>query len=309
MNMEKILHERIIGQNEAVNAISRAIRRGRLGLKNPKRPTGSFLFLGPTGVGKTELTRTLTKVLFGDENAMIRIDMSEYMEKYDVAKLIGAPPGYVGHDEGGQLTEKVRRKPYSVVLFDEIEKAHPDIFNVLLQILDDGRVTDSQGRLVDFKNTVIVMTSNVGARNIISPKKLGFMTQEDVKKSYDDMKKNVMGEVRELFRPEFLNRIDEIIVFHPIDQDGAQKIAKIMLDEVKTRVKESLETEIDFSDELVKYIAEKGFDQNYGARPLRRTVQTEIEDILAEKILDGEIDKSKRIFVDYRDKKVIFSND
>ncbi|MBQ9492047.1 MAG: ATP-dependent Clp protease ATP-binding subunit [Firmicutes bacterium] len=309
MNMEKILHERIIGQNEAVNAISRAIRRGRLGLKNPKRPTGSFLFLGPTGVGKTELTRTLTKVLFGDENAMIRIDMSEYMEKYDVAKLIGAPPGYVGHDEGGQLTEKVRRKPYSVVLFDEIEKAHPDIFNVLLQILDDGRVTDSQGRLVDFKNTVIVMTSNVGARNIISPKKLGFMTQEDVKKSYDDMKKNVMGEVRELFRPEFLNRIDEIIVFHPIDQDGAQKIAKIMLDEVKTRVKESLETEIDFSDELVKYIAEKGFDQNYGARPLRRTVQTEIEDILAEKILDGEIDKSKRIFVDYREKKVIFSND
>ncbi len=309
MNMEKILHERIIGQNEAVNAISRAIRRGRLGLKNPKRPTGSFLFLGPTGVGKTELTRTLTKVLFGDENAMIRIDMSEYMEKYDVAKLIGAPPGYVGHDEGGQLTEKVRRKPYSVVLFDEIEKAHPDIFNVLLQILDDGRVTDSQGRLVDFKNTVIVMTSNVGARNIISPKKLGFMTQEDVKKSYDDMKKNVMGEVRELFRPEFLNRIDEIIVFHPIDQDGAQKIAKIMLDEVKTRVKESLETEIDFSDELVKYIAEKGFDQNYGARPLRRTVQTEIEDILAEKILDGEIDKSKKIFVDYREKKVIFSND
>ena len=309
MNMEKILHERIIGQNEAVNAISRAIRRGRLGLKNPKRPTGSFLFLGPTGVGKTELTRTLTKVLFGDENAMIRIDMSEYMEKYDVAKLIGAPPGYVGHDEGGQLTEKVRRKPYSVVLFDEIEKAHPDIFNVLLQILDDGRVTDSQGRLVDFKNTVIVMTSNVGARNIVSPKKLGFMTQEDVKKSYDDMKKNVMGEVRELFRPEFLNRIDEIIVFHPIDQDGAQKIAKIMLDELKTRVKESLETEIDFSDELVKYIAEKGFDQNYGARPLRRTVQTEIEDILAEKILDGEIDKSKRIFVDYRDKKVIFSND
>ena len=309
MNMEKILHERIIGQNEAVNAISRAIRRGRLGLKNPKRPTGSFLFLGPTGVGKTELTRTLTKVLFGDENAMIRIDMSEYMEKYDVAKLIGAPPGYVGHDEGGQLTEKVRRKPYSVVLFDEIEKAHPDIFNVLLQILDDGRVTDSQGRLVDFKNTVIVMTSNVGARNIISPKKLGFMTQEDVKKSYDDMKKNVMGEVRELFRPEFLNRIDEIIVFHPIDQDGAQKIAKIMLDEVKSRVKESLETEIDFSEELVKYIAEKGFDQNYGARPLRRTVQTEIEDILAEKILDGEIDKSKKIFVDYRDKKVIFSND
>ena len=309
MNMEKILHERIIGQNEAVNAISRAIRRGRLGLKNPKRPTGSFLFLGPTGVGKTELTRTLTKVLFGDENAMIRIDMSEYMEKYDVAKLIGAPPGYVGHDEGGQLTEKVRRKPYSVVLFDEIEKAHPDIFNVLLQILDDGRVTDSQGRLVDFKNTVIVMTSNVGARNIVSPKKLGFMTQEDVKKSYDDMKKNVMGEVRELFRPEFLNRIDEIIVFHPIDQDGAQKIAKIMLDEVKSRVKESLETEIDFSEELVKYIAEKGFDQNYGARPLRRTVQTEIEDILAEKILDGEIDKSKKIFVDYRDKKVIFSND
>ena len=309
MNMEKILHERIIGQNEAVNAISRAIRRGRLGLKNPKRPTGSFLFLGPTGVGKTELTRTLTKVLFGDENAMIRIDMSEYMEKYDVAKLIGAPPGYVGHDEGGQLTEKVRRKPYSVVLFDEIEKAHPDMFNVLLQILDDGRVTDSQGRLVDFKNTVIVMTSNVGARNIVSPKKLGFMTQEDVKKSYDDMKKNVMGEVRELFRPEFLNRIDEIIVFHPIDQDGAQKIAKIMLDEVKSRVKESLETEINFSDELVQYIAEKGFDQNYGARPLRRTVQTEIEDILAEKILDGEIDKAKKIFVDYKDEKVVFGND
>lgn len=309
MNMEKILHERIIGQNEAVSAISKAIRRGRLGLKNPKRPTGSFLFLGPTGVGKTELTRTLTKVLFGDENAMIRIDMSEYMEKYDVAKLIGAPPGYVGHDEGGQLTEKVRRKPYSVVLFDEIEKAHPDIFNVLLQILDDGRVTDAQGRLVDFKNTVIVMTSNVGARSIISPKKLGFMTQDDVKKSYEDMKKNVMGEVRELFRPEFLNRIDEIIVFHPIDADGAEKIAKIMLDEVKERVKENLETEIDFSDELVKYIADKGFDQNYGARPLRRTVQTKIEDVLAEKILDKEIDKTKKIFVDYQDGKVIFNND
>lgn len=308
MNIEKILHERVIGQNEAVSAVSKAIRRGRVGLKNPKRPIGSFLFLGPTGVGKTELTRALTEALFGDENAMIRIDMSEYMEKHNVAKLIGAPPGYVGYDEGGQLTEKVRRKPYSVVLFDEIEKAHPDIFNILLQILDDGRVTDSQGRMVDFKNTVIIMTSNAGARNIISNKKLGFMTHEDVKKTYEDMKKNVMSEVKELFRPEFLNRIDEIIVFHPLEFEDAKEITKIMLDEVKKRVRENMELEIEFTDELIGYIAEAGFDQNYGARPLRRTIQTKIEDPIAEKILENQIDKNKKILVDYKDEEIVFSN-
>lgn len=308
MNIEKILHERVVGQNEAVSAVSKAIRRGRVGLKNPKRPIGSFLFLGPTGVGKTELTRALTEALFGDENAMIRIDMSEYMEKHNVAKLIGAPPGYVGYDEGGQLTEKVRRKPYSVVLFDEIEKAHPDIFNILLQILDDGRVTDSQGRMVDFKNTVIIMTSNAGARNIISNKKLGFMTHEDVKKTYEDMKKNVMSEVKELFRPEFLNRIDEIIVFHPLEFEDAKEITKIMLDEVKKRVRENMELEIEFTDELIGYIAEAGFDQNYGARPLRRTIQTKIEDPIAEKILENQIDKNKKILVDYKDEEIVFSN-
>ncbi len=308
MNIEKILHERVVGQNEAVSAVSKAIRRGRVGLKNPKRPIGSFLFLGPTGVGKTELTRALTEALFGDENAMIRIDMSEYMEKHNVAKLIGAPPGYVGYDEGGQLTEKVRRKPYSVVLFDEIEKAHPDIFNILLQILDDGRVTDSQGRMVDFKNTVIIMTSNAGARNIISNKKLGFMTHEDVKKSYEDMKKNVMSEVKELFRPEFLNRIDEIIVFHPLEFEDAKEITKIMLNEVKKRVKDNMELELEFTDELIGYIAEAGFDQNYGARPLRRTIQTKIEDPIAEKILENQIDKNKKILVDYKDEEIVFSN-
>lgn len=308
MNIEKILHERVIGQNEAVNAIGKAIRRGRVGLKNPKRPIGSFLFLGPTGVGKTELTRTLSEVLFGDENSMIRVDMSEYMEKHNVAKLIGAPPGYVGYDEGGQLTEKVRRKPYAVILFDEIEKAHPDIFNVLLQILDDGRVTDSQGRTVDFKNTVIIMTSNVGARSIISPKKLGFMTHEDAQKSYEDMKKNVIGEVKELFRPEFLNRIDEIIVFHPIELEDAKKITTIMLNEVKKRVKENMEIEIEFTDDLLAHIAQEGFDQNYGARPLRRTIQTQIENPLAEKILEKEINIENKVSVDYKDGKVVFSN-
>ncbi len=308
MNIENILHKRVIGQNEAVSAISKAIRRGRVGLKNPKRPIGSFLFLGPTGVGKTELTRALSEVLFGDENAMIRIDMSEYMEKHNVAKLIGAPPGYVGYDEGGQLTEKVRRKPYSVVLFDEIEKAHPDIFNILLQILDDGRVTDSQGRIIDFKNTVIIMTSNVGAHSIVSTKKLGFMTNADSQKSFEDMKKNVLSEVRELFRPEFLNRIDEIIVFHPIELEDAKKITRLMLNEVQERVKDNMEINFEFTDALVEYIAQTGFDQNYGARPLRRTIQTKIEDSFAEKLLENKIDKSKKVIIDYENDEITFKN-
>lgn len=308
MNIENTLHERVIGQNEAVNAVGKAIRRGRVGLKNPKRPIGSFLFLGPTGVGKTELTRALSQVLFGDEAAMIRIDMSEYMEKHNVAKLIGAPPGYVGYDEGGQLTEKVRRKPYSVVLFDEIEKAHPDIFNILLQILDDGRVTDSQGRLIDFKNTVIIMTSNVGARSIISPKKLGFNTQEDAKRTFEDMKRSVMDEVRELFKPEFLNRIDEIIVFHPLELEDAKKIANLMLKEVRERVKENMDIDLEFTDAIVEYIAQTGFDQNYGARPLRRTIQTKIEDPFAEKILENDFAGSKKIIVDYENGAVIFKS-
>lgn len=287
--LEQTLHKRVIGQEEAVSAVARAVKRGRVGLKDPKRPIGSFLFLGPTGVGKTELSKALAEALFGDENAMIRVDMSEYMEKHSVSKMIGSPPGYVGHDDGGQLSEKVRRNPYSVVLFDEIEKAHPDVFNILLQVLDDGHITDSQGRKVDFRNTVIIMTSNAGAKAIVDPKKLGFVTKEDAAGDYKKMKSNVMDEVKLLFRPEFLNRIDEIIVFHSLTIDHMKKIVGLMCKELIRRVKTQLNITLTIRDSAKKYIVEKGNDQKYGARPLRRAMQTELEDKLAEAILDGEI--------------------
>ena len=306
-NMEVLLHERVIGQKEAVTAISKAIRRGRVGLKDPKRPIGSFMFLGPTGVGKTELTKTVAAALFGDESAMIRIDMSEYMEKHTVSKLIGSPPGYVGYDEGGQLTEKVRRKPYSVILFDEVEKAHPDVFNVLLQILDDGHITDSRGRRIDFKNTVIVMTSNIGARNIIEPKRLGFISIEDREKSYNDMKKNVMDEVKRLFRPEFINRIDEIIVFHALTQEHIEEIATIMVASLAKRITTHTGIDISLSEEATKWLATKGYDKAYGARPLRRTIQSEIEDHMSEQILEGEIQEGDRVYIDMHDDKLTFA--
>ena len=307
MNMEEILHQRLIGQDEGVSAVSKAIRRGRVGLKNPKRPTGSFLFLGPTGVGKTELCRALAEVLFGREDALIRVDMSEYMEKHSASKIIGSPPGYVGYDEGGQLSEKIRRKPYSVVLFDEIEKAHPDVFNILLQILDDGHITDSQGRKVDFKNTVIIMTSNVGARNIVEPKRLGFMTSADEKRSYEDMKRGVMDEVKKLFRPEFINRIDDIIVFHQLTKENVREIAKLMMAETIGRVKQAMSVEITFTDEALDKLVDEGFDTVYGARPLRRVIQQRIEDALAEMILEGKIKNGQSVCVGVKDGVIEFS--
>ena len=294
-NLEKELHKRVIGQNEAVEAVSKAIRRGRVGLKDPKRPIGSFLFLGPTGVGKTELSKALAEVLFGDENAMIRLDMSEFMEPHSVSKLIGAPPGYVGFDDGGQLTEKIRRKPYSVVLFDEIEKAHPDVMNMLLQILEDGRLTDSQGRTVNFKNTVIIMTSNLGARLITDRKQLGFANQdgkEDSKKEYEEIKKKVMAELKKELRPEFINRIDEIIVFHKLNDTDINQIIDIMLKEVVNRLKEQ-KYDIEFEPDVKEMVAKEGIDKNFGARPLRRTIQNLVEDKLAEDILDGKLVKGK----------------
>ena len=303
-NMEDILHKRVIGQEEAVKAVAKAIRRGRVGLKNPKRPIGSFLFLGPTGVGKTELSKTLSEVLFGDEDSMIRIDMSEFMEKHSVSKLIGSPPGYVGYDDGGQISEKIRRKPYSVILFDEIEKAHPDVFNILLQVLDDGHITDSQGRKIDFKNTVIIMTSNVGARSITENKKLGFTTSDDEVRKYEDMKKNVMEQVRKTFKPEFLNRIDDIIVFHTLNKDEVKEISKIMLDELTKRIKDNLNINISFTDKVMDKIADIGYDSNYGARPLRRAIQTNIEDIFAEKYLDESFESGDNISIDYTDEFV-----
>ena len=294
-NLEQELHTRVIGQNEAVEAVSKAIRRGRVGLKDPKRPIGSFLFLGPTGVGKTELSKALAEVLFGDENAMIRLDMSEFMEPHSVSKLIGAPPGYVGFDDGGQLTEKIRRKPYSVVLFDEIEKAHPDVMNMLLQILEDGRLTDSQGRTVNFKNTVIIMTSNLGARLITDRKQLGFANQdgkEDSKKEYEEIKKEVMAELKKELRPEFINRIDEIIVFHKLNDTDINQIIDIMLKEVVNRLKEQ-KYDIEFEPDVKEMVAKEGIDKNFGARPLRRTIQNLVEDKLAEDILDGKLVKGK----------------
>ncbi|MDD6644651.1 MAG: ATP-dependent Clp protease ATP-binding subunit [Oscillospiraceae bacterium] len=307
LNMEEILHKRVIGQDEAVKAISKAIRRGRVGLKDPKRPVGSFIFLGPTGVGKTELCKSLAEVMFGDENAMLRLDMSEYMEKHTVSKLIGSPPGYVGYEEGGYLTDKVRRKPYSVVLFDEIEKAHPDVFNILLQILEDGRLTDSQGRTVDFKNTVIIMTSNVGARLITDKQNnsLGFSTEEEKEKSFEKIKDDVMGELKKMFRPEFLNRVDDIIVFNKLTQEDIEKIAYNMLDNLRNRLL-GLDIEISFTDEAVKAIAKEGYDEDYGARPLRRAIRSKIEDVLSEEILEGKISKDKAITCDYKDNSFTF---
>ena len=287
--LEKTLHKRVIGQDEAVTAVAKAVRRGRVGLKDPNRPIGSFLFLGPTGVGKTELSKALAEALFGDENAMIRVDMSEYMEKHSVSKMIGSPPGYVGHDDGGQLSEQVRRHPYSVVLFDEIEKAHPDVFNILLQVLDDGHITDSQGRKVDFRNTVIIMTSNAGAQAIIDPKRLGFVTKEDKGADYKRMKSNVMNEIKLVFRPEFLNRIDEIIVFHSLGSDEMKKITGLMCKEITKRAKEQLNITLTIRDSVKKHIVETGTNQKYGARPLRRAIQNQLEDALADAIRSGEI--------------------
>lgn len=299
--MEDVLHLRVVGQDEAVKAVSKAIRRGRVGLKDPKRPVGSFIFLGPTGVGKTELSKALAEALFGDENSIIRIDMSEYMEKHTVARLIGAPPGYVGFEEGGQLTEKVRRKPYSVVLFDEIEKAHPDVFNILLQILEDGRLTDSQGRTVDFRNSVIIMTSNVGARLITEPKRMGFSVGGDEKaRNYQDMKNNVMGELKKTFRPEFLNRVDEVIVFHPLEEEHLRDIVGIMLGGLINRLKQNGIT-LELTEEVKSFLAKKGYDQVYGARPLRRSIQSMIEDRLAEEMLEGKVTSGDEVVIDVKD--------
>ena len=297
-NLESILHNRVVGQEEAVTAVSKAIRRGRVGLKDPKRPIGSFLFLGPTGVGKTELSKALAEAMFGTESALIRVDMSEYMEKHSVSKMIGSPPGYVGYDEGGQLSEKVRRNPYSVILFDEVEKAHPDVFNILLQVLDDGHITDAQGRKIDFKNTVLIMTSNAGAENIISPKRLGFASANDEKENYKFMKDRVMEEVKRLFKPEFLNRIDDIIVFHPLNKDHMKEIAGIMLSTIGKRTRAQLQMELEVTDQAKEYLIEKGYDEKYGARPLRRTIQNLLEDKLAEEVLDGQVKAGDHVLVD-----------
>lgn len=305
--LEQTLHKRVIGQDEAVTAVAKSIKRGRVGLKDPKRPIGSFLFLGPTGVGKTELSKALAEALFGDENSMIRVDMSEYMEKHSVAKMIGSPPGYVGHDDGGQLSEQVRRHPYSVVLFDEIEKAHPDVFNILLQVLDDGHITDSQGRKVDFSNTVIIMTSNAGAQSIIDPKKLGFNRKEDAAGDYKRMKSNVMNEIKFIFRPEFLNRIDEILVFHPLTQEQMQKIVGLMCKELIKRAKEQLGIKLTIRDSVKKHIVETGMDKKYGARPLRRAVQNQLEDKLAEAILNGEIGRDMEVIAGISKKEIKFT--
>lgn len=308
LNMEKILHERIVGQDKAVSSIARAIRRGRVGLKNPKRPIGSFIFLGPTGVGKTELCKTLTEAMFGDENAIIKLDMSEYMEKHTVSKLIGSPPGYVGFDEGGQLTEKVRRHPYSVVLFDEIEKAHPDVFNMLLQILEDGVLTDSQGRKVSFKNCIIIMTSNVGADKITDPKlAMGFNHSEDGKDSAKTIEELVMPDLKRTFKPEFLNRLDEIIVFNQLEKDDIKEIARRMLKTLIKRVKD-MDIDIEFTDEAVSALADEGFDKTYGARPLRRAIQSKIEDRLSELILDGTVKPNTKCTVDFKDGEFTFTD-
>lgn len=304
--LEKTLHKRVIGQDEAVTAVAKAVRRGRVGLKDPNRPIGSFLFLGPTGVGKTELSKALAEALFGDENAMIRVDMSEYMEKHSVSKMIGSPPGYVGHDDGGQLSEQVRRHPYSVVLFDEIEKAHPDVFNILLQVLDDGHITDSQGRKVDFRNTVIIMTSNAGAQAIIDPKRLGFVTKEDKGADYKRMKSNVMNEIKLVFRPEFLNRIDEIIVFHSLGTDEMKKITGLMCKEITKRAKEQLNITLTIRDSVKKHIVETGTNQKYGARPLRRAIQNQLEDALADAILSGEIKSGDHVEAGLHKKEIKF---
>ena len=305
-HLEKSLHKRVIAQDEAIQAVAKAVRRGRVGLKDPSRPVGSFLFLGPTGVGKTEISKALAEEVFGQEEAMIRVDMSEYMEKHSVSKLIGSPPGYVGYEEGGQLSEKVRRHPYSVLLFDEIEKAHPDVFNILLQVLDDGHITDAQGRKVDFKNTIIIMTSNAGAQSIIEPKKLGFATVENEKADYKRMKSNVMEEVRRIFKPEFLNRIDEIIVFHALTKEHMKKIVGIMTKELQQRCREQLDLELKITDGVKQYIVDKAYDPKYGARPLRRMIQTKLEDTLADELLSGAIKRGSTVTVRIRKDEIVF---
>jgi ATP-dependent Clp protease ATP-binding subunit ClpC len=307
LKLEEILHKRVVGQNEAVETVAKAIRRGRVGLKDPKRPIGSFLFLGPTGVGKTELSKALAEAMFGNENAIIRVDMSEYMEKHSVSKMIGSPPGYVGFEEGGQLSEQVRKNPYSVILFDEIEKAHPDVFNVLLQVLDDGRITDSQGRTVDFKNTIIIMTSNAGAQRIVDPKKLGFSNVENAESEHKDMKNNVMEEVKRMFKPEFLNRIDDIIVFRALSKEDVKGIAALMLKELKNRLAKQMDITLTYGDTVKNFIFEKGYDKKYGARPLKRAIQNNIEDSLAEEILSGKIQASDKVSMTVVDGKVVFT--
>lgn len=309
LKLEKTLHKRVIGQEEAVTAVAKAMRRGRVGLKDPNRPIGSFLFLGPTGVGKTELSKALAEAVFGSEKDMIRVDMSEYMEKHSVSKMIGSPPGYVGHEDGGQLSEKVRRNPFSVILFDEIEKAHPDVFNILLQVLDDGHITDSQGRKVDFKNTIIIMTSNAGAQSIIEPKKLGFGAKEDEKQDHERMKASVMEEVKRIFKPEFLNRIDETIVFRALNKDDMKKIIGIMVRDLQKRCKEQLQIDLVVREAAKEYIVEKAYDRKYGARPLRRKLQDEVEDRLADALIRGEIHAKDRVIVTTKNKEIIVSKD
>lgn len=305
-HLEKLLHKRVIGQDEAVTAISKAIKRGRVGLKDPNRPIGSFLFLGPTGVGKTELSKALAEAIFGSEQSLIRVDMSEYMEKHSVSKMIGSPPGYVGYDEGGQLSEKVRRNPYSVILFDEIEKAHPDIFNILLQVLDDGHITDAQGRKVDFKNTIIIMTSNAGAQRIMSPKKMGFVSADDEKQNYETMKAGVMEEVKKLFKPEFINRIDEIIVFHTLNSEHLKQIVSLLLRNLIKRCQVQMDITLEIRDSVKKHIVEKGSDNKYGARPLRRAIQNMIEDKLAEEVLSKNVKRQDKVTVGISNKEIKF---
>ncbi len=305
-HLEKELHKRVIGQEEAVGAVAQAVKRGRVGLKDPNRPIGSFLFLGPTGVGKTELSKALAEAVFGSEQAMIRVDMSEYMEKHSVSKLIGSPPGYVGYDEGGQLSEKVRRHPYSVILFDEVEKAHPDVFNILLQVLDDGHITDAQGRKVDFKQTIIIMTSNAGAQAIVEPKRLGFISNEDEKQDYERMKSGVMDEVRRMFKPEFLNRIDEIMVFHALNKQHIKKIVTILLKNLEKRCEEQMDIRLKITNSVKEHLAETGFDSKYGARPLRRAIQTQIEDPMANEILEGHIKRGDTVNVQFSKKQIRF---
>ena len=307
MKLEETLHNRVIGQDEAVTAVAKAIRRGRVGLKDPNRPIGSFLFLGPTGVGKTELSKALADAMFGTENSLIRVDMSEFMEKHTVSKLIGSPPGYVGYDEGGQLSEKVRRNPYSVILFDEVEKAHPDVFNILLQVLDDGHITDSTGRVIDFKNTIIIMTSNAGAENIVSPKSLGFSSGMTEQQNHEEMKGKVMDEVKRIFKPEFINRIDDIVVFHVLGKEQIAQIVDIMIANVNKRIMEQMKLSIELDDAARQWLVDKGYDSKYGARPLRRTIQNEVEDVLAERILMGKVHAGNKVKITVKDNKLNFT--
>ena len=305
--IKRMLDEYVIGQDEAVSAVAKAIRRGRVGLKDPNRPIGSFLFLGPTGVGKTELSKALADAMFGTENSLIRVDMSEFMEKHTVSKLIGSPPGYVGYDEGGQLSEKVRRNPYSVILFDEVEKAHPDVFNVLLQVLDDGHITDSTGRVIDFKNTIIIMTSNAGAENIVSPKSLGFSSGMTEQQNHEEMKSKVMDEVKRIFKPEFINRIDDIVVFHVLGKEQISKIVDIMIANVNKRIMDQMKLSIELDEAARQWLVDKGYDSKYGARPLRRTIQNEVEDVLAERILMGKVHTGNKVKITVKDNKLNFT--